>query len=501
MATYNTYIGARYVPIFADPIEWDKAKSYEPLTIVTYQGDSYTSKTFVPAQTEITNTEFWVRTASYNAQVEQYRKEVQEVFTKMDDLEESVNNSISGFDTKLTQTETKVNSYETRISNLENDNTTNKANISTNTSEITTLKSQIESINTEISSLDSRVEANENSISTINENLTNLSNLVKNRRFIVIGDSYCDGTNSWIKSMQNYLGKNDTDYVKSYMGGAGFAHKGGASGSKNFLELLQGVSATNPDTITDIVVCGGANNYPEDTNTILNGTGGIQEFVRYAKSTYPNATVHIGFIGVNLNNNDNIPRAINAYKQCTKFGAKYLNNVEFILPSYTLLQSDFIHPNEQGDYQLGVYITNAVLTGSCDVNYSYEKLSIVNESYISSITGGFASYRQNNVERLVSTGIGVYFSKPQQITANDQSKVKVATIQNGSFIGTAFATYTCAGLIYDGINFRDIPITIIIDKNEISFSFNGASDNGAAWFEGTVNRILINQINLISQYY
>ena len=140
MATYNTYIGARYVPIFADPIEWDKAKSYEPLTIVTYQGDSYTSKTFVPAQTEITNTEFWVRTGSYNAQVEQYRKEVQEVVTKMDDLEESVNNSISSFDTRLTQTEEKVESYNNRITTLESDNTTNKTNISNNTNSISTIE-------------------------------------------------------------------------------------------------------------------------------------------------------------------------------------------------------------------------------------------------------------------------------------------------------------------------------------------------------------------------
>lgn len=501
MATYNTYIGARYVPIFADPIEWDISKTYEPLTIVTYQGDSYTSKTFVPAQTEITNTEFWVRTGSYNAQVEQYRKEVQEVVTKMDDLEESVNNSISGFDTRLTQTETKVNSYETRVSNLENDNTSNKANISTNTSEITTLKEQIESINTEISSLDSRVETNEDSITTINENLTNLSNLVKNRRFIVIGDSYCDSANSWIKSMQNYLGKNDTDYVKSYMGGAGFAHKGGNTDAKNFLELLQGVSVTNHDTITDIVVCGGANNFGESADTILTGNGGIQQFVNYAKTNYPNATVHIGFIGVNLNNNDGMPAAMNAYKQCTKFGARYLNNVEFILPSYSLLQADFIHPNEQGDYQLGFYITNAVLTGSCDVNYTYEKINITQESYISQIDGAFASYRQNNVSRLVSTGLGIYFSTPQQITANEQSRVKVATIQNGSFIGTGFATYTCAGLIYDGNKFRDIPITIFVEKNEIIFSFNGASDDGVAWFEGTVNRILINQVNLVTQFY
>lgn len=496
MATYNTYIGARYVPIFADPIEWDKAKSYEPLTIVTYQGDSYTSKTFVPAQTEITNTEFWVRTGSYNAQVEQYRKEVQEVATKMDDLEESLNTSITGFDNRLTQTETKINSYESRVTALETDNTTNKANISTNTGKITTLKSQIESINTEISALDSRVEANEDSITSINSNLTNLSSLVKNKRFIVIGDSYCDGTNSWIKSMQNYLGKNDTDYVKSYMGGAGFAH-----GAKNFLTLLQEASVSNPNTITDIVVCGGANNYSEDQDTILNGAGGIKEFVNYAKSNYPNATIHVGFIGVNLNNNDNMPRAMNAYKQCTIFGARYLNNTEFILPSYSLLQPDFIHPNEQGDYQLGFYITNAVLTGSCDVNYSYEKINTVNESYVSSITGAFASFRHNNIARLVSTGIGVYLSTPQHITANDTSKVKVATIQNGSFIGTSFASYTCAGLIYDGSIFRDIPITIIVEKNEIFFSFNGASDDGSAWFEGNVHRILINVVNVTGHFY
>lgn len=75
MAT-TQYIGARYVPLFADPIEWDKTKQYEPLTIVTNSGNSYTSKQFVPTGIEITNEEFWVLTGNYNAQIEQYRKEV-----------------------------------------------------------------------------------------------------------------------------------------------------------------------------------------------------------------------------------------------------------------------------------------------------------------------------------------------------------------------------------------------------------------------------------------
>lgn len=76
----NTYIGARYVPIFGrkdeTSIQWDNTKPYEPLTIVLYQGNSYTSRQAVPIGIDITNEEFWALTGNYNAQVEQYRTEV-----------------------------------------------------------------------------------------------------------------------------------------------------------------------------------------------------------------------------------------------------------------------------------------------------------------------------------------------------------------------------------------------------------------------------------------
>jgi len=70
------YIGSRYVPLFADPAEWSSTKTYEPLTIVMHQGNSYTSKQFVPVGIDIANTDFWAETGNYNAQVEQYRREV-----------------------------------------------------------------------------------------------------------------------------------------------------------------------------------------------------------------------------------------------------------------------------------------------------------------------------------------------------------------------------------------------------------------------------------------
>ena len=70
----NVYVGHRYVPkIFG---EWDNSKLYEPLSIVQYQGNSFTSRQYVPVGVELTNEEFWVSTGNYNAQVEQYRQDV-----------------------------------------------------------------------------------------------------------------------------------------------------------------------------------------------------------------------------------------------------------------------------------------------------------------------------------------------------------------------------------------------------------------------------------------
>lgn len=67
------YVGARYVPKIMG--EWNKALQYEALSVVTYMGNSFTSKVPVPANVEIDNTDYWVNTGNYNAQVEEYRKE------------------------------------------------------------------------------------------------------------------------------------------------------------------------------------------------------------------------------------------------------------------------------------------------------------------------------------------------------------------------------------------------------------------------------------------
>ena len=77
------YVGARYVPKFYEGVdgstEWVSGVAYEPLTIVTYLNNSFTSKIPVPACVGAPNVnpEYWANTGNYNAQIEQYRVEVE----------------------------------------------------------------------------------------------------------------------------------------------------------------------------------------------------------------------------------------------------------------------------------------------------------------------------------------------------------------------------------------------------------------------------------------
>lgn len=91
------YVGARYVPQFADPIKWDINRSYEALTIVDYGDNRYTSKIPVPVGVDIGNTVYWVLTGASNekldhyiVEAEGYREEVGEYKKAVDEYKEAV---------------------------------------------------------------------------------------------------------------------------------------------------------------------------------------------------------------------------------------------------------------------------------------------------------------------------------------------------------------------------------------------------------------------------
>lgn len=75
-----TYKGLKAVLSFADPIQWNKASTYDSLTVVWDDAThaSYASKRPVPQNIELTNEFYWLRTADLDAQIEIYRQEVQQ---------------------------------------------------------------------------------------------------------------------------------------------------------------------------------------------------------------------------------------------------------------------------------------------------------------------------------------------------------------------------------------------------------------------------------------
>lgn len=129
------YIGARYVPVFAEPIEWDINKPYESLTIVTYQGNSYTSKCAVPGGTEITNERYWAKTGDYNAQVAEYRAAVGDLSTQ-----------VTGFAKDNAEFREKIDQYD-------KDNAAMKNEVAAATARVDDLASRVDSAEADIDSL------------------------------------------------------------------------------------------------------------------------------------------------------------------------------------------------------------------------------------------------------------------------------------------------------------------------------------------------------------
>lgn len=258
--TVKQVIGARYVPLFSEPIDWDNTKTYEPLTIVYYGGNSYTSKQAVPKGIDITNTDYWALTGNYNAQIEQYRSEVKQ------------------FDGRIDANATAIAAETTRATGAEQANATAIANEVTRAKEAE--QTNAKAITDEITRAANAEQTNATAIAHINERGV----------LLAIGDSFgvdsVSADNWWHTVLAKALGLTDANFCQGY---AGFSTRNPTT-SKNFTDLL--VDAYNSSTFdndkVEYVVCyGGLNDRSvTDAGTITNA---IVTFINKMQELYPNA--------------------------------------------------------------------------------------------------------------------------------------------------------------------------------------------------------------------
>ena len=200
---------------------------------------------------------------------------------------------------------------------------------------------------------------------------------VNGGNWIFIGDSYLDGytpdggVDSWGVKLASFMGLDSDKYVISAKGGAGFYTE---SDGVNFKTLLQGVTAFEKNSVTNIVVCGG---YNDNTQTAANIYNAVTTFLTKAKELYPSALVSVGMVGYNsaspgIRNNLRY-NSLYAYQEAVGNApnARYLPLVEYALNN-SLMSSDGIHPNANGQVQIAIAVKNA-LTGSAGLFY-YKRL-------------------------------------------------------------------------------------------------------------------------------
>lgn len=91
----NKTIGPRTVIVMADPLEWNEGTSYEYLTLVINNGNSYISKKDVPAGTPVTNKDYWVKSSDWNAQLDNIQNDIDTINDNID----IIFNKVNGFAT------------------------------------------------------------------------------------------------------------------------------------------------------------------------------------------------------------------------------------------------------------------------------------------------------------------------------------------------------------------------------------------------------------------
>ena len=199
---------------------------------------------------------------------------------------------------------------------------------------------------------------------------------IQSKRVIGLADSYGtrgDGLYDIIKTDAKI------DYfINDAVGGRSFAKP-----TNTYMEAIQAQfeSINDPDKITDIIVVGGYNDatylFAGGSQTSLKNA--IKAFIDYCLEHFPNAKVHIGFVGWTRNiagvGKTWLNNALSCYREACKYGAIYLNNVEYVLRNLRFLNDevgDGFHPNSVGVRALAEHVYRAWAAGATDVYYNDE---------------------------------------------------------------------------------------------------------------------------------
>ena len=412
------YIGARYVPLFADPIDWDSTKTYEPLTVVYNQGSSYTSRQYVPAGIDISNDTYWARTGNYNAQIEQYRSEV------------------ATFDDRITTNETNITTLQNDITDLQNatvgtekldDNavTTAKiknANVTTDKladnavttdkladNAVTTAKILDANVTadkladnavTTAKILDANVTADklaDNAVTTakiLDGNITRIK--IRNPCVGIIGDSFSVLNTPWVNYFADITGR---PVINKAVSGAGFT-----TGTPFYEQLNNLKNDTNFENCDTIIVFGGVNDWNDAKSSVDAMKSAFSNFLNNYKSINNAPKLIFAFGTIGKSNQDRYNGYATWYNGCINSMRELgIPGIVDYVPSWSIstnqnefFNSDKLHPSTIGNKEIASYFASILNGTYCGVHKTYYDTINLNEDVYSSGTIKYEYYFDNN---------------------------------------------------------------------------------------------------------
>ena len=298
----------RYITKFADPIQWDDTRQYEQLTVVQYQGATYVSKQIVPIGIQITDTNYWIRWADFNAQIEQYRQEVRAMDGRVTQAESDAGDALEQVGTVADDVaaieailagyaegdtvKADVSTLQTAIGNVD-------AKIGTlpegEADVVSYVSGEVQIINTDLDGIDETLAgfSPTTPVKTYVDNA--IAGISTRKKMLVIGDSlsgstYVAANSRWCVLLAERL---NADLYVFQANGAGYAEPG--VGGKTFQTLIAEAHTSTQFDDADIdylFIFGGTNDISE---TMLPSatTGAFDDTLNAARGYFPNAKLYV----------------------------------------------------------------------------------------------------------------------------------------------------------------------------------------------------------------
>ena len=330
-------------------------------------------------------------------------------------------------------------------------------------------------------------------VEAINEKIYSLAAGLASRRFLLVGDSYgMRHTNNWISLAQQYLNV----VTQNGVSGAGF---GITTEALRFTTILQNLTnnltQAQRESVTDIVICGGWNDARAehlDGLTASELQNRILECVAIRNQYYPDAKLHIGFIGwqtfnavqVSETTAYNLNSVKFIYDNIVRPGLYHLQNCGYVMRNYQMMDETYFHPADNKAIYLFEAIFGEIYGNSCYENFTaYTQADLLDDT--STTVNGFACtvatlnhlnhFKSNffTVNKETVDSCSLIFNHPFIPLANDGEQVKCNVYIDGNIYigqtetGTPFHGTLC------GIIGRPSSSTVSEGKLGLKLIYNG----------------------------